>query len=385
MFLQKPVLISLSDSSAVINWETNEQCRFRAETFDATGALVAFTENQTFSFNSILYLNNLSPSNNYTVDFLVYDLAKNHNISQEKIQFTTLENYEPIPVKLNKEVESFITDNTAIITWETDKACTGQISLGDEQNMMIYESFQESTPTTDHLIVLNNLIKNSEYFYRISCLDLSGNIVMSDSVKSFMTKSDITEQELLITKEPVSVIDSTNQITITWETNLLSSSFVEYTKTNESSEMITVGKQEQNKLHKVTISNLNNHTEYSFTVYSITIERQKAFKEFSITTQVDNNLIKIPDCRLYNNYPNPFNSSTVIQYELPTFQKVKISVYNYLGQQVQILLDDFMSQGYHSILWNGRNANNQICTSGIYFYKLETSDYVKINKMILLK
>ncbi|MBI5021660.1 MAG: putative Ig domain-containing protein [Ignavibacteriales bacterium] len=91
--------------------------------------------------------------------------------------------------------------------------------------------------------------------------------------------------------------------------------------------------------------------------------------------------------KLHQNYPNPFNPVTSIAYELPVESKVRLSVYNILGEIVSILADETTDEGFHSVEWDASSV-----ASGIYFYKLEatgisdnTKSFVQIKKMLLAK
>ena len=93
---------------------------------------------------------------------------------------------------------------------------------------------------------------------------------------------------------------------------------------------------------------------------------------------------------LAQNYPNPFNPSTRIEYSLPASADVELTVFNILGQQVALLLNQEQSAGTHSITWNAEDSNGLKLSSGIYFYKLKATtangiDFLDIKKMILLK
>ena len=83
---------------------------------------------------------------------------------------------------------------------------------------------------------------------------------------------------------------------------------------------------------------------------------------------------------LGNNYPNPFNPETVIEYTLPIRSEVNINIYNLRGQEIARLVNERQEVGYHKVKWNASNF-----ASGIYFYRLQAGDFVLTRKMVLLK
>ncbi len=87
-----------------------------------------------------------------------------------------------------------------------------------------------------------------------------------------------------------------------------------------------------------------------------------------------------------SNYPNPFNPTTTISFDLPKSGNVDLSIYNIKGQKVKTLTSEKYSKGKHSLIWNGTNNENQNVGSGVYFYKLNVNGKtVDVKKCILLK
>ena len=90
--------------------------------------------------------------------------------------------------------------------------------------------------------------------------------------------------------------------------------------------------------------------------------------------------------RLSQNFPNPFNNETVILFELPQASRVRLEIYNILGQRVRTLLDNVsLERGYHRIHWDGRNLNGTMVSSGVYIYHFWAGAYTKVHKMILVR
>jgi hypothetical protein len=103
-------------------------------------------------------------------------------------------------------------------------------------------------------------------------------------------------------------------------------------------------------------------------------------------TDVPEDIAHLPtDYRLSNNYPNPFNMATGIDFSIPRKAHVNLSVFNILGQEIATLIDKELPAGNHSIIWQGENKTGTEIASGIYFYQLKCDDYVESKKMLLIK
>jgi len=88
---------------------------------------------------------------------------------------------------------------------------------------------------------------------------------------------------------------------------------------------------------------------------------------------------------LHENYPNPFNPSTTLSFDLPKISNVNITIYNMLGQKVKTFSMQNTSAGYHSVRWNGTNDLGERVSTGIYLYQLHTREFVKTRKMVFMK
>lgn len=88
---------------------------------------------------------------------------------------------------------------------------------------------------------------------------------------------------------------------------------------------------------------------------------------------------------LRQNFPNPFNLETRIDYFLPRQTEVMVKIYNILGQTVRVWDQGYQPAGPFTILWDGRNEWGETVASGVYFYRLIASDYTETKKMVLLK
>ena len=88
---------------------------------------------------------------------------------------------------------------------------------------------------------------------------------------------------------------------------------------------------------------------------------------------------------LEQNFPNPFNPTTHIQYALPEMTRVKIVIYNMLGQKVRTFDFGQQAPGRYTITWDGKTQNGALVSSGVYFYRLESAKFTQTKKLLLIK
>lgn len=106
----------------------------------------------------------------------------------------------------------------------------------------------------------------------------------------------------------------------------------------------------------------------------------------SPTSVGDENSAGVPmNYILHQNFPNPFNSSTLISYYLLKKGEVKLEIYNILGQRIRILAEKEEEPGLKIISWEGKDDRGLSVPTGIYFYRLTAQDFVETKKMVYLK
>jgi len=99
-----------------------------------------------------------------------------------------------------------------------------------------------------------------------------------------------------------------------------------------------------------------------------------------VTVGVENVENQLPaSFSVSQNYPNPFNPTTMIQYQLPQAATVSLKVFNTLGEEVSVLVNEHKEAGTYQARWNATTP------SGVYFYRLQAGGYVETKKMILLR
>jgi hypothetical protein len=105
------------------------------------------------------------------------------------------------------------------------------------------------------------------------------------------------------------------------------------------------------------------------------------FKRKLIVTGIASQSGNVPAVySLSQNYPNPFNPSTTIKFELPKSTEVRLSVYDLLGREISVLVNERRNAGVHEVKFDASNL-----ASGVYFYRLQAGDFVSSKRMLILK
>lgn len=118
-------------------------------------------------------------------------------------------------------------------------------------------------------------------------------------------------------------------------------------------------------------------------VYYYKLSAFDNFNRSAISEELKIGITEVPEFKLHQNNPNPFNPSTVITFSILVPTNVKIEVYSLTGKYVDLLVDGFKNPGTYSIEFNTSKYSD--ISSGIYFYKLETNYSSDIKKMIFAK
>ena len=100
---------------------------------------------------------------------------------------------------------------------------------------------------------------------------------------------------------------------------------------------------------------------------------------------IDQNTLIPNDYKLHSNYPNPFNPTTTIQFDIPKEINVELIVYDIMGNTVSELINTKLNPGYHKVLWNGTDNFGNYVSAGLYVYQIKAGDYINTQKMLFIK
>ena len=88
---------------------------------------------------------------------------------------------------------------------------------------------------------------------------------------------------------------------------------------------------------------------------------------------------------LLQNYPNPFNPETTIEYMVPERERIVIKIYNLMGKEVRILVDEQNQPGHYRIIWDGRDEQGEKVASGVFIYRMRAGQFVSMKKLVLMR
>lgn len=139
-------------------------------------------------------------------------------------------------------------------------------------------------------------------------------------------------------------------------------------------------------------ANVNSYTDnngcdgyHLYYITAIYTNGESVASNFVYTSTSEDNGTLPKSTTLFANYPNPFNPSTTIAFDLAKDQNVCLEIYNLKGQKVKTLVNEYKKAGTYHLLWNGKNDSNTNVGSGIYFYRIKSGNYTSTGKMILMK
>lgn len=123
--------------------------------------------------------------------------------------------------------------------------------------------------------------------------------------------------------------------------------------------------------------------DYSYSNYKLEPRWDTDFGEM---TDVEAHNADLPtQFEIAQNFPNPFNPTTTIQYSIAGNCHVMLAVYNVMGQKIKTLVDVNQSTGYQTVYWDGTDDLGNAVTTGVYFYRIQAGDFISTKKMLMIK
>ena len=145
-----------------------------------------------------------------------------------------------------------------------------------------------------------------------------------------------------------------------------------------------------NELFKVNMKVLNGLTEPTFINLINLRLNESSIIDVASSSEISQSVLstdnEIPyQFTLHNNYPNPFNPETNIQFDIPEQLSVRLAIYDLSGKEVNVLVHNTFAPGKYEVKWAGKDQHGQPVSAGMYIYQIEAGSFRNTKKLILLK
>lgn len=275
VFLNGPTAISQTDNTLIVQWETDElaigQVNYGTDPNSLNQSAV---ETQQATLHQVT-LTNLAANTAYSFTVNGTDPVGNGPaVSGTSVASTTTGADATPPVIDVNTIVPFPSDVQAIIQWTTDEGSDTKVEYGTDASNFS-NTIIDNAVTTNHSLTLTGLAADTTYFYRTLSKDPSGNESTLTTTKSFTTSATANTTQPTITSGPtataIALAGPTVTLTITWTTDILATSGVDYDTQSNLSTATSVGSQTGSLNHEVVISGLALNTQYHYKVGSANV------------------------------------------------------------------------------------------------------------------
>ncbi|MBE2227533.1 MAG: T9SS type A sorting domain-containing protein [Ignavibacteria bacterium] len=280
---------------------------------------------------------------------------------------------------------------TGLLDWSDvfPPLCNYRLNIATDQNFTNIIYNVAGINASQYVMPPGVLQYNTQYYWRVKATNQVGESASWSSVRNFRTALPDVYAPTLLLPANNSTVNITPQLS--WDSIAIASSYRVRIATDTGFTNLVL---DSNNITRTQITvpagRLQPNTKYYWKVLSSNVCMSSLYSgRWSFTTAItglSNNTSELPvEFRLYNNYPNPFNPSTLISFDIPKASKVRLTVFNLLGEVVSQGVNEELSAGKYSYSFNGSDLS-----SGLYIYRLEAlstegESYVKTFKMVLIK
>ena len=241
----------------------------------------------------------------------------------------------------------------------------------------------DSTGITGTSCNVSGLTKNTSYYWRVNAINVSG-ISSYSTISSFTTIVAAPAPPILASPSNSAISVSTNPTIVSWNA---SSSAVSYHLQVSTSSSFSPPLVDSTSITGIScnVSGLAKIATYYWRVSATNTGGASPYSStwsFTTgTTSVEEVSSNVPATyELSQNYPNPFNPTTTIKFALPKATYVSLIIYNNVGQEVAMLVSQYLSAGFYTT-----ELKADVFPSGVYFYRLQAGSFTETKKLVLLK
>lgn len=267
------------------------------------------------------------------------------------------------------------TNSTAGLTWiDNSNNESGFIIFRATKPDMIFVPI-DTLQSNSTFYLDNTVFDGKKYFYQVAALRItSGQSEPTNTDSVFVVMNTPTNFNLL-------QIKNQNKVKLTWTDNSKSELGYKIERKESSqtnfSEIATVG----DNIETYTDESVLNKLMYLYRIKGFNDETQSGYTNVgAVIVNMESETLKPSEFVLYQNFPNPFNPSTVITFEIPKRSFVVVKVYDVIGKEIETLVGSEKEAGLYELTFNAKDL-----PSGIYFYQIQSGEFTRTKKMILIR
>ncbi len=339
------------------------------------------------------------PAGNYDVTAVLagYETATQNNVAVTSGQIVTV-NLTLNPLEAPVNLTADVTANDVNLTWEmpTDNLSRNELK-NQSKSSRSKNNFidKKSVPATDNNRNLTGfkVFRNNSMVYEINdpnTMEFLDEFLPAGDFEYFVR----AEYDDGILSDPSNIADVT--ITLSVPTDLqatVNDDDVELNWTAPTDSRSLTGYRVYRDDAEIAVITETTYTDENLSVgnYTYFVKAEYgpylsgASNEVVVELTDAVNLIIPENTELLGNHPNPFNPETYISFALKDDGFVTLEIFNIKGQKIRTLLNENMSAGIHSLIWQGKDDTGKQAASGVYFYKMKAGNMVQTKKMILMK
>lgn len=308
------------------------------------------------------------------------------NRALTQAEITALYNNSPVllsPTLISPSNNSFELPLTPTLVWTTVSGVIGYKVKISNDSTFASVTDSATVTTNQYAVASGKLNYNTKYYWKIAGYNTYGTGQYS-TTWNFSTLNPLPLQVTLISPS-----NGSNNLTLTptlfWNTSTNSTGYrVQVSPTNTFSFIVDSATVTTNQ-RTIPAGKLNIATTYYWKVQGVNNFGNGPWSDtwnfFTVISGINPLGTEIPkEYKMYENYPNPFNPTTKIRFDLPKTSHTSLSIYDITGKEVEMLVNENLSAGKYELQWNGNGKS-----SGVYFYKIQANDFTDIKRMILIK
>ena len=351
---------------------------------------------------SFSLVDTLSDNTQYFWQIIAEDMNGNQIVNQNGYHtfYTNIENEAPghftLIAPINESIQSLLNPNL-YWTISVDPDPLDQISYIVSLNANNSIEWQNIQLDTNSYTPSIHFMDNSTYHWFVTSSDLNGEQAVSDTLKFYTDLFPDPPQDFHTISPTNSASDLAPEVEFIWNAAFdpdpienIQYQLVYVTNLHDWEDTSSYHRSEW-VLDTVIAYSFESNNQYYWSIIAKDSDGFEVFSnggdpnELTIGVLGSENIDVPKQFSLDQNFPNPFNPTTKIPFEIPNSEFVNLNIYDVSGRKIRSLISENKPAGSYTVIWNGRNNENKFVSAGIYVYKIMAGNFISSRKVILIK